>query len=106
MYLITNYSGSRERNHDSTKLFSDLPENFATLGNEVTMVLYVDGHGLLNNVVLKHEQTFESIIFQRRTKVEELKGHHQSHGTSSRAGREKKTQQTRRSKSGRVNGDK
>ena len=64
MYLITDDSGSRERNHDSSKLFSDLPENLATLGNEVTMVLYVDGHGLLNNVVLKHKQSFQSIIFQ------------------------------------------
>lgn len=52
-YLVTDDSGSRKRNYDSSELFSNLPENLAALCNEVTVVFHVDGHRLLDDVVLK-----------------------------------------------------
>jgi len=54
-YLVADNAWSRERNYDSAEFVSNVTKDFSALGDEVAMMFGINGHGLLNDVVLKHK---------------------------------------------------
>ena len=55
-YLVTRYSGSGKGDDHPSKLVTDVPQHFSPPGDKVTMVLWINSHCVLDNVVLKLRQ--------------------------------------------------